>query len=211
MEKRIFNQIIKKQMLSFGFEKTSTYDYAKEAEDGIAKIIVRVPDQTFGFCMGAQFKDFKTDYADYSGKYSNTCMVYPKFTTFLHFAYKRDYTEDEIIEAVQNVMDGLENFLQRGREAIRESIDEWVFGVQNEKKQNDIYAYFGMPLIDPYSDSYILKQVEEYKRGMKSMMALDEYNNHKEHYDKYVKLGCNIDIGKDFVTISYDSCQIKEK
>ena len=74
-----------------------------------------------------------------------------------------------------------------------------------EKKENDIYAYFGMPLIDPYSDSYILKQIEElYKQGGASMMSLDEYYNHKEHYEKYAEHGCTIDIEKEFVKISYD-------
>jgi hypothetical protein len=43
-EKTPFNKIIKEQMLAYGFEKTETQDYAKEALDGITKIIVRVPD-----------------------------------------------------------------------------------------------------------------------------------------------------------------------
>ena len=32
---------------------------------------------------------------------------------------------------------------------------------------------------------------------------LDEYENHKEHYDKYANYGCRIDIEKEFVKISF--------
>ena len=61
-----------------------------------------------------------------------------------------------------------------------------------------------MPLIDPYSDAYVIEKVEEwYKHGVKSMMTLDEYYSHKEHYDKYKDHGCQVDVGKEFVTISY--------
>lgn len=61
-----------------------------------------------------------------------------------------------------------------------------------------------MPLIDPYSDAYILEKVENwYKCGVQSMMTLDEYYNHQKHYDKYIEHGCQIKIGKEFVTISY--------
>lgn len=205
MEKRIFNRIIKQQMIFYGFEKTGTQDYAKEAVDGITKIIIRVPDAEHDFCVGVQFKNFEKEYSDYSGKFSKRCMAYsnvPRQFAFSESPY--DCSEDRIIDVVKSVMNSIEVFLQKGREAVRDEFDKWISSVISEEKKNDIYVYFGMPLIDPYSDAYILEKVEEwYKCGVKSMMSLDEYYGHKEHYDKYIEYGCQIEIGKEFVTISY--------
>ena len=205
MEKRLFNKIMKEQMLSYGFEKTGTQDYAKEAVDGITKIIVRVPDAEHDFCVGVQFKNFEKDYSDYLGKFSKRCMSYSSVPRqFALFECPYDSSEDRIVDMVKNVMNSIEVFLQKGREAVRDEIDKWISSVTSEEKKNDIYAYLGMPLIDPFSDSYILEKVEEwYKCGVKSTMPLDEYYGHKEHYDKYIEHGCQIEIGKDFVTISY--------
>ena len=206
MEKRLFNKLIKEEMLSYGFEKTGTRDYAKEAADGITKIIIRVPDETINFAVGVQFKDFGKGYSDYSGKFTKRCMAYGAVPRDLIFAPIADCSQDRVLDMVKNVMNSIDVFLQKGKDAVYENIDQWISSiVMDEKKENDIYAYFGMPLIDPYSDSYILKQIEElYKQGGASMMSLDEYYNHKEHYDKYAERGCTIDIGKEFVKISYD-------
>lgn len=192
-------------MLSYGFEKTGTRDYAKEAADGITKIVIRVPDETINFSVGVQFKDFGKEYSDYSGKFSKICMAYSSVPRDLTFAPIADYSEEQVLDMVKNVMNSIDIFLQKGKDAVYENIYAWLYSVIDERKENDIYAYFGMPLIDPYSDSYILKQIEElYKQGGASMMSLDEYYSHKEHYDKYAEHGCTIDIGKEFVKISYD-------
>lgn len=205
MEKRLFNKLIKEQMLSYGFERTGTRNYAKEAADGITKIVIRVPDETINFSVGVQFKDFGKEYSDYSGRFSKICMAYSGVPRDLTFAPIADCSEERVLDMVKNVMSSIDIFLQKGKAAVYENIDAWLYSVIDERKENDIYAYFGMPLIDPYSDSYILKQIEElYKQGGASMMSLDEYYNHKEHYDKYAEHGCTIDIGKEFVKISYD-------
>lgn len=208
MENRLFNKIIKREMISYGFEKTGTYDYAKEAVDGITKIVVRAPDQTHGFGIGVQFKDFDKPYTDYSGKVSKICMPYKQQTHLLYDAARFDYSEEVMVNAVRDLMQIIDPFLQRGKDAIRETIDRWVNSTMGEEKQNDIYAYFDLPLIDPYSDAYIQKQMKKYIRGMKSMMPLEEYYSHKEHYDKYAEQGCSIDIGEEFVTISYDEWSV---
>ena len=52
MDKREFNKIVKQNLLSYGFEKTGSRDYAQEATDGITKIIVQVPDETINFRVG---------------------------------------------------------------------------------------------------------------------------------------------------------------
>ena len=205
MEKRDFNKIIKQHLLSHDFEKIGTYDYAKESVDGITKIVVRAPDQTYGFCIGLQFKDFLTDYADYWGKFSKICMSYTQPSQLLPFASKFEYSKEDVENAINSLMTLIEPFLKSGKLAVRDRINEWTFGLSNEKRQNDIFSYFKMPLIDPYSDSYILKHVDEWhKQGGKTMISTDEYERHKEHYDKYTQHGCKINIGKEFVTIEYD-------
>ena len=201
MDKNVFNKIVKQQIVSYGFAKTGPYDYAKDAQDGITKIVLRAPNMVSGFFVGVQFKD----YGDFSGKYSKTCMKYKTFELELCIASIKNYSEKDIIKSVKTVMNGIDIYLREGRNAIRENIDQWEFALFDEKKQNEIYAYLGLPLIDPYSDSYIIKQIENWhKQGGVSVMSLDEYYNHKDHYDKYAEKGCDITIGKDSVTISFD-------
>lgn len=205
MEKRDFNKIIKQHLLSHGFEKIGTYDYAKESVDGVTKIVVRAPDQTYGFCIGLQFKDFLTDYADYSGKFSKICMSYSQPSQLLPFASKFEYSEEDVESAITSLIKLIDPFFKGGKSAVRERINEWTFGLSSERKQNDIFSYFEMPLIDPYSDDYILKHVDEWhKQGGKTMISIDEYENHKNHYDKYAQHGCKISIGKEYVTIAYE-------
>ena len=48
MEKRAFNKVLKQRLLENGFEKTGRTAYAREAADGITKIVIRVPDYDFG-------------------------------------------------------------------------------------------------------------------------------------------------------------------
>ena len=42
MEKRLFNKLIKKQMLLYGFEKNDRLNYSKLSSDGTAKLVVRI-------------------------------------------------------------------------------------------------------------------------------------------------------------------------
>lgn len=138
MEKSLFNKIIKQQMLSYGFEKTGRQDYAKEATDFITKIIVRVPDAEHDFGVGVQFKDFGKEYSDYTGKYSKSCMLYRSVRQFTLFENPYDSSQDRIVDAVKNVMNSINVFLQEGREAVHKKLDEWISSVIDEKKKNDI-------------------------------------------------------------------------
>ena len=155
MEKREFNKIVKQKLLFYGFEKTGPRDYAKEALDGITKIIVQVPDETINFCVGVQFKDFGKPYTDYSGKFSKRCMAYSGVPRDVTFSPIVNCSEDQIMNMVTAVMNSIEIFLQEGRGAIREHIDEWIYSIISKEKENDIYAYFGMPLINPYTLSIV--------------------------------------------------------
>lgn len=204
MDKRNFNKTIKQLLLYYGFEKTGIYDYAKEAKDGVTKIVVRAPDQTYGFAIGVQFRDFLTEYSDYSGKFSKVCMAYDQSSSpLLPFASRINYSEEDITNAIGILMERIDPFIKGGKVSVRNSINDWVFGLLSEKKQNDIFAYFDMALIDPYSDNYIQKQIEEwYKQGGKSVMSIDEYKKHKIHYDKYTEYGCEIKIVNESVFIS---------
>ena len=200
MEKREFNKIIKQQLLSYGFAKIGTYDYVKEAQDGKTKLIVRAPDQTYGFSVGAQFVDFLTEYADYSGKFNKSCMYYP-VGALLQFAGRRDYSESEIVGAVKAVIEKIDIFLKNGQNAILDNINDWFFGVENESRKNGIYAYFDLPLIDPYSKEYQDKRASQMSGGGMSILPLTEYLQHKDFYDAY----------KDYDSFDAEICVNEEK
>ncbi len=194
-------------MLSYGFEKTGTLDYAKEATDGVTKIVVRAPDQTYGFGVGVQFRDFKTDYADYSGKFNKACMYY-YVGALLQFAAKRDYSEEDMVDAVKTLMEKINIFLQRGKDAIYENIEEWIAQITSDQKKNDIYAYFGMPLMDPYTKEYQDELVEQMRGGGMCVLTMNEYLDHKEFYDAFknydsVNVEICIDERDDSVSIHF--------
>jgi hypothetical protein len=202
MEKRLFNKIIKQQMLSYGFEKTGALEYAKEAQDGITKVIVLTPDQTFGFGVGVQFKDYG---GYYNGKIAKNCMACSKFSLVLRSAESNDYSEEEIIAGVEKVMNGLEPLLQKGKERIRETIKDWAFGLTSQRIRREILLYLGLPAPDPYSEEYLASQVEDHlKCGGMTTIGMEEYEEHKEFYDLYKKYGCQIVDYKDYVMITYD-------
>ena len=145
-------------MLSYGFTKTGVLDYAKECGDGITKIILRAPDMINGFGMGVQFRDF----GEFDGKSTHMCMTYPKFSSVLYSAARKEYTEEEIVNGIKLIMDEIAIYLNEGKIAIQGNIEQWSFGVCSEKQKNEVYAYFGMSLLDPYSDEYIKKHIEDW-------------------------------------------------
>ena len=208
MEKREFNKIIKQKMLSYGFEKTGSRDYAKEAPDGITKIIVQVPDETVFFCVGVQFKDFGKTYTDYSGKFSKRCMAYSGVSRAMAFTPIANCSEDQIVDMITTLMNNIEIFLQKGREAIREHIDEWIVSVISEAKENDIYSYFGMPLINPYTKEYQDEWVSQMRGGGMTVITMSEYLDHKDFYDSFQNYDCvnaeiRIDEKDQSVTIHF--------
>jgi hypothetical protein len=208
MEKREFNKIVKQKLLSCGFEKVGARDYAKEAMDGITKIIVQVPDETMSFCVGVQFKDFGKTYTDYSGKFSKRCMAYRGLPRDLAFTPIVNCSEDQIIDMVTKVMNSIEIFLQEGRNAIREHIDEWIYSVISEEKENDIYAYLGMSLKNPYTKEYQDEWVSRMRGGGMSVLTMKEYLDHKDFYDAFQNYDCvdteiHIDEKEQSVTIHF--------
>ena len=198
MEKREFNKAVKQKLLSYGFEKTGPRDYAKEALDGITKIIVQVPDETINFCVGVQFKDFGKTYTDYSGKFSKRCMAYSCIPRDLAFTPIANCFEDQLVDMITTLMNSIEIFLQEGKKAIREHIDDWITSVISEAKENDIYTYFGMPLIDPYTKEYQDEWVSQMRGGGMAVITMSEYLDHKDFYDGFQKYDTvNVEICVD--------------
>lgn len=189
MDKRQFNKIIKKEMLSYGFTKTGPTEYAKDCEDGKTKIVMRTPEYV-GFTIGAQF----ADYDPYTGKIAGTRVLYCAHDLLLRSVAINDYSEEEIATAVKTVMEDIEVYLAGGKEAIAANLDKWVLDHPDERVQNENFAYFGLPTVDPYSESYMLDKIDDIKRGGFILVSGEEYLSHKEFYDEYAAHGCKLEI-----------------
>ena len=189
MDKRKFNKIIKREMLSFGFAKTGTAEYAKDCNDGMTKIVMRTPEFK-GFNIGAQF----ADYGVYNGKIAGTRVCYEAHDLLLRSVAINDYSEEEIAQAVKTVMDDLAVYLEGGKEAIAANLDKWVLDNPDERVQNENYIYFGKPAIDPYSESYMLDKIADIKRGGFILVGENEYLSHKEYYDGFADHGCELTV-----------------
>ncbi len=186
MEKRFFNKIIKEQMLSYGFVKNDSLNYSKRSSDETVQFVVRVPDGKMGFVIGAQFPDF----GEYNGKISKCIMKYYEYETLLCFPENRNYSESDIVDAVNTVIAGLAPYLENGKQHIKNHIDDWCFGVFDDKERNDVWSYFGLPTIDPYSIEYMIENIERIQRGGFILISSQEYKDHKDYYDEYLNHGC---------------------
>jgi hypothetical protein len=201
MDKRLFNKIIKKQMLLWGFEKTGSSEYAKDCKDGMTKIVIRTPEYV-GFTVGAQF----ADYGPYTGKIAGTRVLFcTAHSLLLRSVAINEYSEEEIATAVKAVMEEIALYLEGGKEAIVANLDQWQLDDPNERVQNENYVYFGKPAIDPYSESYMLDKISDIKRGGFISVGDEEYQAHKEYYDGYANHGCALEVDSkdDSVMIRY--------
>ena len=107
-------------------------------------------------------------------------------------------SEDKIIDMVTSVMNSIEIFLQEGKVAIRKHIDEWIYSIISKEKENDIYAYFGMPLINPYTREYQDEWVSQMRGGGMTVITMSEYLEHKDFYDDLKKYdSVNVEICVD--------------
>lgn len=190
MEKRQFNSMLKQYLVLRGFEKTAPNDYAISAKDGVTKFILRTPDQTQGFIIGAQF----SDYREYTGTFSKAVMKNFEYESLLCFAKSRDYSEQNILSALDTVFAGMQPYLTQGKTAIREHIDQWVFGAFSDKIRNEILVCLGFSTMDPYSKECLLEQIGRMKNGGVLSFPLEEYISHKEYYDLYADHGGSIAV-----------------
>ena len=190
MDKRLFNRIIKKAMLAHGFTKTGSIEYAYDCKDGKTKIVVRTPEFA-GFAIGAQF----ADYGVYTGKLAGTRVLFKTtHELLLRSVAINEYSEEEIVSAVKAVVDEIAIYLEGGKEAIAANLDCWVLEHPFESVQNENYIYFGKPAIDPYSESYMLDKIADFKRGGFISVGAEEYLAHKEVYDRYADHGCAVKV-----------------
>ena len=192
MEKRLFNKIIKQQLLLYGFEKNDNRNYSKLSLDGTVKLVVRVPNGKNGFIVGAQFLDF----GEYNGIISSCIMKYYEYETLLCFPDIHNYSEPDIVNSVNTVITGIKPYLDNGKRHIKDHIDNWCFGAFSDKIRNDVMNYFGLPTIDPYSNEYMLQNIERIKRGGFIQISFQEYDNHRDYYDKYLNHGCYFSFDK---------------
>ena len=58
MEKRILTKTIGKHLIDRGYTKVDTLCYSILCKDESVKFIIRIPDMTFGFLIGAQLAEF---------------------------------------------------------------------------------------------------------------------------------------------------------
>ena len=91
-----------------------------------------------------------------------------------------------------------------------EHIDAWIYSVISKEKENDIYTYFGMPLINPYSKESQDEWVAQMSRGGITVLSMSEYLAHKEFYDAFQKYDCVdvnicVDERDNCVTIHFHS------
>ena len=80
----------------------------------------------------------------------------------------------------------------------------------SKEKENDIYTYFGMPLINPYSKESQDEWVAQMSRGGITVLSMSEYLAHKEFYDAFQKYDCVdvnicVDERDNCVTIHFHS------
>lgn len=206
MEKCQFNSMIKQYLVLRGFEKTAPNDYAISVKDGVTKLILRAPDQTRGFIIGVQF----SDYGEYTGTFSKTVMKNFEYEDLLCFAKSRDYSEQDILSALNTVFTGTQPYLAQGKAAIRKRIGQWVLGAFSDKMQTEILVYLGLPTINPYSKEHMIEQLYRTKNGGALSFPLEEYLSHKEHYDLYAGHGGSITVDeKDQQVRIHFACAIK--
>ena len=191
MEKRILTKTIGKYLIDRGYTKVDTLCYSILSKDESVKFIIRIPDMTYGFLIGAQFDN----YGDFDGKFKCAPIKSFEFELLLNFASHYDYSENEMLEATQKVCERIEQYAAANKSAITNDIDSWTFGVSSEKVRNEILVSLGLPTIDPYSDDYLINKVKELKSNYGSLsMPLDEYISHKSFYDRFAEQGCKIYI-----------------
>ena len=189
MEKRILTKIIGKYLLDKGYTKVDTLCYSVLSKDESVKFIIRIPDMTFGFLIGAQLDN----YGEFDGKFKCAPIKNYEFELLLNFASHYDYSENDILEATKKVCERIEQYVVANKSAITNDIDSWAFGVSSEKVRNEILECLGLPPIDPYSDEYLINKAKELRSNYGSLsIPLDEYISHKSFYDRFAEQGCKI-------------------
>jgi len=187
MKKSVLQKPIKVALFARGFEHVKGDNYAIISGDN-TKFILRIPDGNKGFILGAQFSDIGM----FDGALAHSEMQQYDHAYELAYGKIKEYTEDEIISATEQVLSDYEPYFQNGADEIGRRIDEWTFGDLDERVRDRLLRYFGKPGIEPYSDEYLVKTVEEHANGGMLILTEEEYSFHRSFYDRYKEHGAEI-------------------
>ncbi len=201
-DKRTFNKQIKNHLTEHGFTPhRNRKDYFIDCDDGLTRLVIRVPDGVHGVFIGAQF----ADRWELTGNFSDTVARWYVCETVLNGAMVMDYTEADIAVGLSQVTDALGPYITGGKDEVAahlndfytNDLDNWTVVGQEHSEQavDELLVYFGFPPVDPYSDSYFHYTLSHLRTsGGTVCMSIEEYMAHKAFYDRYTEQGCTISI-----------------
>ncbi len=205
-DKRAFNKQIKTYLTERGFERhTNRRDYFIDCADGETRLVVRVPNGNHGFYIGVQF----ADHGGLSGNFSDTVARWFAHETVLNGAAVMDYTPEDVDRGLRTITDALAPYMAGGKAEVAAHMndfytgneDHWVAVAKDFSEQilDETLVYFGFPPVDPYSDAYFFHKLEQIRAfpGWTISLPLDEYEAHREFYDRYKVYGLECHIVED--------------
>ena len=203
MEKKPLRKLISNYAIERGFEKISNGVFSCAAADGDTILLLRIPDMTQGFLIGAQFRSLGL------GMWKDNLLTNYQFESLLAFADRRDYTEDEVASASEAVFRGLEPYLSKGKSQICEDIDAWMIRPQGFQQRNQVRAYLGLQANAAYSDAHLQDVLDTISRGGGLIVRKEAYLSHISFFNKLIASGCRI-IHEDtnWVQLSYGKCYL---
>ena len=190
MKKSLLQKPIKEILFKRGFEHIKGDSFAINSDDGITKIIIRIPSgkNGCGFLLGAQFADFGT----FDGLITNATMRQFDYSYELAYPESHEYTDEQIQEVTSRLLADYDVYIKEGAAAIKARIDNWTFGNLSDYIRDKILRYFGLKGIDQYSLEYQGTVAERMINGGAEFIALSEYLDHKEFYDNYQNFNAKI-------------------
>ena len=200
MKKSLLQKPIREKFSELGFVRVKNDDYACASADGQVKLIVRFPDGSKGFLLGAQL----TAGGAFDGLLSHALMRQYDFAYELGWASTKEYSEEEIRAVTDRVAEKCKVYVDGGMNALRERVKEWTFGDLDEGLRDRIVRLLGLPGIDPYADEYRRKTAEDLAGRGEIVLPLEEYMAHREFYDGYAELSGTLSINESTNTATID-------
>ena len=200
MKKSLLQKPIREALSELGFERVKRDDYARSSEDGLVKLILRLPDGNKGFLLGAQLAAG----GPFDGLLSHALMRQYDFAYDLAWASTKEYSEEEIRAMTDRVAETCRFYVEGGLQALRERVKEWTFGDLDEELRNRILQLLGLPGIDPYSEEYQRKTAQDLAGRGEIILPLEEYLAHREFYDGYEVFSGTISVNERANTVTID-------
>lgn len=200
MKKSLLQKPIREALSELGFERVKRDDYARSSEDGLVKLILRLPDGNKGFILGAQLAAG----GPFDGLLSHALMRQYDFAYELGWASTKEYSEEVIRAVTDRVAETCRFYVEGGLDALRDRAKEWTFGDVDEGLRDRVLGLLGMPGIDPYLEEHRRKSAEDLAGRGEIILALEEYMAHREFYDGYKDLSGTISINERANTVTID-------